>query len=322
MNKSVSCLPVVFCLLLLVPLTLVPEIFACVQTDGNELESSPKQEDSANAENEIEVVQFSPVIVLKGQINGNDANVIFDTGSWPNAIGSHRKSELKGRIDKIGPTEKQNEVCDWENLRVGQFKSTSSGRIGLVDFSQLNESFGIGIDAIAGTPFAVGRVFEIDFEKKTFHINDSSNGAFYEIVKDLEFDKLGKPWVRLAIENSKEKFVIDTGFDGFFAVDEKLAERLKENGFASGNEKVTMQVYSDGFKTREKVAMSIAKQIVFGYEFNNVPVIVSKGSNTPNSIGLGLLKCFDVSLDLKRGKLRLNKNGNYSLPKGCTVTPK
>lgn len=327
MSKFVPHSLIVLSIPLLISLITVPEAFAYVQAAVSE--TAPEEFRNPNtvvkASGEVEIIQISPVIVLKGYINGKQANVLFDTGSWPNAIARHMKSSLSGAIEEVDTAKAQYEVCRWDNLQVGHFFSVNKGSIPLLDLSLLVESVGSRIDAIAGTPFAAGREFKIDFESKKFLIEDRPKSAFYEIVKDIEFDKLGRPWIELEIGTHREKFLVDTGFSGFLGVNQSLAESLEKNGFAKKSGEVEVQFYADGIKTEKKVLIAMQTQNIFGYEFQNMPVQVSNSPESENTIGLKLLEAFNVSLDLKHAKhskLRLIKNGNYSLSDGCTIAPK
>ncbi len=311
---------IVCTLSLLGQLFLAPEIFARVQTGALASEPIDKLSDRQNA-SQIEIVNLSPLIVVKGNVNGRPANVIFDTGSWPNAIGNHLESELEGPIESVVSGNERFDVCPWQNLAIGELKSADAGRICLLDLAMLSEEVGIEIDAIAGTPFAVGRVFEIDFENERFAIGYGSSDPF-EVDLEIEFDELGRPFVQLKIGNRSENFLVDTGFEGFVTVDAAFGKYLKENGIARDNGEKSMQVYADGFKTSKMSSLYIEKQEVFGYEFRHLPVLVGANSKADNSIGLALLKCFNVSLDLAQGKMRLNRNKIHTLSDGCTVLSK
>ena len=256
--------------------------------------------------NEIEIVTFSPVIVLKGNVNGQQVNVLFDTGSWPNIVGSHLKAKLKGPIETLSPTNGGFEVCNSSNLKLGVHESSNTGRICLLDLTSMKDAAGTEIDAIAGIPFSIGRVVQIDFDNEKFSLQDDATGT-YEIVENLRFDELGRPWIELAIGATREKFLIDTGFDGFLSVNHTVAETLKKSGLGEESGNVLAQVYSNGVESRKESTFEIKSQTIFGTEFTHIPVLVSKDPNSPNKIGLKLMKHFNVMFDLKFGKLRLNK---------------
>lgn len=305
------------CLMAAIQLNLSIDAFAYVQTDptkhGETSHLTPE-----GTETEIEIVEISPVIVLKGQINGTPANIFFDTGAWPNIIGTHMESVLLGPVESVG-TDVTYNLCDWRNLKAGHFMSANQGKIWLTDLAPMKESVGIRIDAVAGTPFSLGRIVEIDFENRKFRIPDNPTTS-YEFSKKLEFDKTGSPIVELRIGNTESRFLVDTGFNGFLSVNEALASSLKQDGLARVDGEIIAQVYSKGFITDKQELLSLESQEIFDYEFRALPLAVSSGET--NKIGLAVLKAFHVSLDLKRGELRLSKNGFYSLSDGCTVAPK
>lgn len=302
-------------LLISVSMFLAP---ACSHTKVSPRPSNKKN--VQKAENEVEVITISPLIVLRGQVNGNPANVLFDTGTWPNLIGTHVKSKISCPIDLVGPSDGRYQVCDWRNLKLGKFESTNSGRICLIDLASIDERISVDIDAVAGTPFSIGRVFEINFEKRMFLVHDDHIGS-YEFTTDIELDEHGSPCIELEIGEAKGKFLIDTGYNGLISVNQKLADTLKRSGAARehGGE-VTRQIYADGFETYNSELLTIDTQNMFGYDFTNIPISVSKDLVSGNRIGLELLRSFNVSLDLKNGKLRLNKNSIYSLSNGCTIS--
>ena len=312
MNKRLSQWRVRPGMLLILILAMAGRAVANAQDQEDEFESkglAPSLLDSierSESRNEIEIVTFSPVIVLKGNVNGQQVNVLFDTGSWPNVIGSHHKAKLRGPIETLSPANGGFEVCNSSNLKLGIHESSNTGRICLMDLTSMKDAAGTEIDAIAGIPFSIGRVVKMDFDNNKFSLQNNATGA-YEIVENLRFDELGRPWVELAIGATREQFLIDTGFDGFFSVNHTIAESLKQSGLGEESGKVLVQVYSNGVESHNESLFEIKSQIIFGTEFTHIPVLVSEDPNSPNKIGLELMHHFNVTLDLKFGKLRLNR---------------
>ena len=257
--------------------------------------------------NEIEVVKLSPVIVLRGEVNGNQANVLFDTGSWPNFISRKPKSEVPAPIESNRKTEIKSEYCSSENLKVGKFAFASPDNVQLVDLEKMKQAVGIEIDAIAGIPFAKSGIIEIDFQDKKFYV-DRRSVRDYEISRDIEFDGYGRPWIEVQIGGIKGLFLVDTGFNGFFSINQESAEILQQNGIAEhGEYSIAGQLYSqdDGLQAYEHDTLEIEHQLLFGKKFENVIASVSKEPEESNKIGLGFLRCFNIAIDLEHRKLML-----------------
>lgn len=268
----------------------------------------------AQASTQIEVVEMKPLIILRGDVNGQRANVLFDTGTFPNVIDKKLKSQLAGQIREKKMVKGNFDFCEPSNLKVGGYRSFHNTEVLLLNLRPMFEGVGLTVDAIIGTPFFAGRIIGIDFDKGEFEFRDD-RPMDSEVVVDVGFDKYRRPILEVNFGSSKSKLLLDTGFNGCLKLSAATFAAVKDNlSFREGKKTLSIIYGSKGFKKSPNKHVIIESIELFGQKFKDVPLTVADASDSDGQtdlIGMEMLRRFNVTLDLRNGKLGLTRNKSF-----------
>lgn len=255
-------------------------------------------------------------------LNGQGPFVmIFDTGST-NILTPEvqRVLELKSQGPDIDitreATHRSPNTVHLKSFQAGGYTLTDQ-RFAVVNLNAIRKAFHFShLDGIVGYELLQQTKVRLDFDNNRILLLDNSAPAFAGMER-LQFDMIdGKPVVAGKINDQPAHILIDTGDRSNLTLFRKFAEKTQlENLFANRDKVVTGMGL--GGPIPGKVA-SVQKVDLGGTEVNDVLArlpMTKKGyfysSAVSASVGIGLLKGFNVEFDYKNRVVALQKRKDF-----------
>lgn len=260
------------------------------------------------AQDQPEVVgSYDPLeyMITNAILNGRTVQCVIDTGASHHAIDSSLKPIL-GRCRPYSYDEKI-EVCGPQNLIVGDMRDSASTVSAVVDLTPIRSVSGVDFQMVLGRPFLIGKVLEIDPNKRRFriHTTEVENG---DETLELQLGPDGEPLVSIAIADLEVQAIVDTGSNTDVTLERSLFEQIESLALRTGNGK---PVTRDIFRLTERIAVKEIENcsVRIGRYTIDSCSITEGGSN---KIGFGLLSRLLTIIDLKNMRLILSRPSENS----------
>ncbi len=217
---------------------------------------------------------------------------------------------------------------------LNKFNNIKIGKIQMGNFIVLSPNVGIakalseGMDGRFGWHVFDGRIVEIDYDKQQIYIYSQLPKIKKGFVKsDIRFIQslfCIEANINIANQAYKGNFLFDTGSNEAMILDSAW---MQQNRFPDNQEVIKKSSLSDGAgRIYETKIVLIPEVEVNGFEISSVPA--SKlGFQSPVGLGInyfgnGLLKRFNIIMDLQKDKIYLKPNSFYHFPFKSSIRKK
>ncbi len=258
-------------------------------------------------------------IIAEARVNGKTVQTMFDTGfSGAFVIGPHidlgRPTGKMGLKDFVGVFEAN--TIKVASLELGSLKMSNEAleivQLPTLDFT---ESYGTHVDGIMGIEPFSPYVLEINFDKRKFIIypdtyDFSTDAPQSQNAYTTKMLPIGRKSIELAVRTSNGKNIVlalDTGNSFYATTHKEVLERVGLWPDGKAPQFVGRAYVASGPVESWNFMMTGAT--IFGVPVENsvwnIIDLPSSDAQHDGTVGFGFLKHFNVTIDFKRRKVRL-----------------
>ena len=263
-------------------------------------------------------------IVVDVQVNGNPAKLIFDTGAANYLVPAAAQQlglTVEGGLDVggVGETSFAGGYARISTLDVGKARLVDTVAIvAPLPDGAIRPRPDLLLQGLTGAELLAAFKTNIDYRNRTltfspFAEKASRSGQTTQLVTDGQ-----GLFVQASVDGKRGWFRLDTGDNGTITLFPGFA---KSHGLAGGEIRVNAAEVGGELRmtTRRFAGFQLA-----GRSFANVPGEVSNqtagafsSQSIAGNIGAGLLSCFSMTLDMRRGRAMFRPLPSNSLPNSC-----
>lgn len=237
-------------------------------------------------------------IFIKVNISNKEYNFIFDTGAAVTLIDQEISKEIEYTFKKEGEASgssisaQKNALIELPKVSISNiiFENTYGM---LLDLNFIKKDYeNLKIDGVIGNNLMRKANWQIDFKNKVIRFTDKIDLSSRDHKKvEMHKENYGLSYLDIEINNTKHKFIFDTGSSGRFTANSSFVGNLKEEQKNSQEAKQTFKL--------EKIRIG-------EIELTNQTISLEKGVSS--LIGNGFFEDYLLTIDWKKNILYLLPN--------------